>query len=506
MSCNLLLTAASVSSLTCAQLDAQRALPFKTVPYTGGNQNWSLLMPLSINRVSLSSSKTQSNRLLCAASSQLLYRSPANERHSKICSKFTTNDDTDIQLIARVPENNTALTIVSYKLWFIRFRVRRKGSHFHWLLKSLLLSILCSTFDVCIFILTVGIKETHDDNLLHNSSSSGDVDTLQHVLNSGRVRIDCCDSEGTTALMLASAQGHFCCVRILVEAGADVNIRRKILFNATSYRLTEIVPLKSPPQKCGSMHSRSANTGGLLLLNLFSIGMMQHGTTALFFAAEEGHLEIARFLLESGFDVVTNGGMALFIAAQGNYMTIVKTFLEVGCDPNYSMSDGAHSLFVAAQNGHLEVVKILLQNGADVSKARNDGATPLWISCQMGHASIVRELLLWGANVDEARKDGATPLFKASHKGHTAVVEELLEFDPCLGLLANGETALHAACLFGHQEIAKMLIRAGADVQLLNQAGETPLQLAEQLGYDSIINLLSKFIQPAKTVSKETIL
>ncbi|KRZ10473.1 Ankyrin repeat domain-containing protein 29, partial [Trichinella zimbabwensis] len=324
-------------------------------------------------------------------------------------------------------------------------------------------------------------KETHDDNLLHNSSSSGDVDTLQQVLNSGRVRIDCCDSEGTTALMLASAQGHFCCVRILVEAGADVNIRRK------------------------------------------------SGTTALFFAAEEGHLEIARFLLQSGFDVVTNGGMALFIAAQGNYITIVKTFLEVGCDPNYSMSDGAHSLFVAAQNGHLEVVKILLQNGAD------DGATPLWISCQMGHASIVRELLLWGANVDEARKDGATPLFKASHKGHTAVVEELLEFDPCLGLLANGETALHAACLFGHQEIAKMLIRAGADVQLPNQkdhrklhfmvlwrlptrtcafdlcfrwskAGETPLQLAEQLGYDSIINLLSKFIQPAKTVSKETIL
>ncbi|KRZ22449.1 Ankyrin repeat domain-containing protein 29, partial [Trichinella pseudospiralis] len=338
-------------------------------------------------------------------------------------------------------------------------------------------------------------KETHDDNLLHNSSSSGDVDTLQQVLNSGRVRIDCCDSEGTTALMLASAQGHFCCVRILVEAGADVNIRRK------------------------------------------------SGTTALFFAAEEGHLEIACFLLQSGFDVVTNGGMALFIAAQGNYITIVKTFLEVGCDPNYSMSDGSHSLFVAAQNGHLEVVKILLQNGAD------DGATPLWISCQMGHASIVRELLLWGANVDEARKDGATPLFKASHKGHTAVVEELLEFDPCLGLLANGETALHAACLFGHQEIAKMLIRAGADVQLPNQvrkktivnciswcfgvcqrarvlliyasvgqkyklsifiirsvAGETPLQLAEQLGYDSIINLLSKFIQPAKTVSKETIL
>ncbi|OUC40382.1 ankyrin repeat protein [Trichinella nativa] len=501
MSCNLLLTVASVSSLTYAQLDAQRALPFKTVPYTGGNQNWSLLMPLSINRVSLSSSKTQSNRLLCAASSKLLYRSPENERRSKICSKFTTNDDTDIELIARVPENNTALTIVAYKLWIIRFRVRRKGSHFYWLLKSLLLSILCSTFDVCIFILTVGIKETHDDNLLHNSSSSGDVDTLQHVLNSGRVRIDCCDSEGTTALMLASAQGHFCCVRILVEAGADVNIRRK-------------------PQKCGSMHSRSANTGGLLLLNLFSIGMMQQfhfvfarasGTTALFFAAEEGHLEISRFLLESGFDVVTNGGMALFIAAQGNYMTIVKTFLEVGCDPNYSMSDGAHSLFVAAQNGHLEVVKILLQNGADVSKARNlsclqDGATPLWISCQMGHASIVRELLLWGANVDEARKDGATPLFKASHKGHTAVVEELLEFDPCLGLLANGETALHAACLFGHQEIAKMLIRAGADVQLPNQAGETPLQLAEQLGYDSIINLLSKFIQPAKTVSKETIL
>ncbi|KRY85228.1 hypothetical protein T4D_11627 [Trichinella pseudospiralis] len=47
-------------------------------------------MPRSINRVSLSSSETKSNWLLSTASSQLLYRSPANERRSKfLYDKFT---------------------------------------------------------------------------------------------------------------------------------------------------------------------------------------------------------------------------------------------------------------------------------------------------------------------------------------------------------------------------------------------------------------------------------
>ncbi|KXJ79839.1 hypothetical protein RP20_CCG027890 [Aedes albopictus] len=152
--------------------------------------------------------------------------------------------------------------------------------------------------------------------------------------------------------------------------------------------------------------------------------------------------------------------------------------------------DRATPLFIAAQNGHNAVLKLLLAAGAQPDTPRNDGATPLWIASQMGHDHIVKMLLLHGAYVDAVRCDGATALFKAAHKGHSSVVHELLKYRPNLGLIPNGETALHAAALFGHLPIVKQLVAAGADVSLKNQEGMTPLQIARQQKYHSVYQYL----------------
>lgn len=66
-------------------------------------------------------------------------------------------------------------------------------------------------------------------------------------------------------------------------------------------------------------------------------------------------------------------------------------------------------------------------------------------------------------------QDGATPLFKAAHKGHEAVVDALLASKPDLALCQNGESALHAACLFGHLSVVQSLVMAGADIFLRNK-------------------------------------
>lgn len=65
--------------------------------------------------------------------------------------------------------------------------------------------------------------------------------------------------------------------------------------------------------------------------------------------------------------------------------------------------DGATALFIAAQNGHLRILEVLLEHGAKTDAARTDGATPLWIASQMGHDHIVRRLLRAGAKVDATR-------------------------------------------------------------------------------------------------------
>ncbi|XP_028039065.1 ankyrin repeat domain-containing protein 29 isoform X2 [Bombyx mandarina] len=94
-----------------------------------------------------------------------------------------------------------------------------------------------------------------------------------------------------------------------------------------------------------------------------------------------------------------------------------------------------------------------------------------------GHHRVARTLLRAGAHVDQLRQDGATPLFKAAHKGHAAVVAELLKYNPELGLLPNGQSALHGAAMFGALSCVRVLAPA-ADRSLRNAAGHTALQAA----------------------------
>ncbi|XP_076033747.1 uncharacterized protein LOC143020821 isoform X2 [Oratosquilla oratoria] len=269
--------------------------------------------------------------------------------------------------------------------------------------------------------------------------------------------------DGTTPLILAAANSHVSIVKELLDQGADPNMTR---------------------------HT---------------------GTGAIFFAAQGGFLDIVTMLLDNGVNIhqaSKDGGTALVVAAQCGHQDVVEFLLEKGANANVAMRDRASTLFVAAQNGHTGVVKALLKAGARVNTRRVDGATPLWIASQMGHHQAVRILLANGAFHDTPRHDGATPLLKAAHKGHIDVIQELLPYKPSLGLLKNGESALHAAALSGDLRVTKTLLAAGADSSLKNDQGLTPVQIAVQSKhYDCASTLkedLAKRRERAKTASPAT--
>ncbi|XP_013403315.1 ankyrin repeat domain-containing protein 29-like [Lingula anatina] len=202
-------------------------------------------------------------------------------------------------------------------------------------------------------------KETPSDQLLHLASLQGNLEQLRKVLDSGRVHVDCKDKEGTTPLILASANNHLDCVKELLKQGADPGARR----------LT--------------------------------------GTCALFFAAQGGYLDIVKELLENGAPVDLpsyDGGTPLFVACQCNHLDVAEELIARGADIQAEMIDGATSLFIAAQNGHLKMVKFLLSKGAKANARRKDGASALWIACQMGHVTVVKELIDAGAEVDCVRE------------------------------------------------------------------------------------------------------
>lgn len=269
-------------------------------------------------------------------------------------------------------------------------------------------------------------------NAVFWTARRGNATLLRILLNSGRMDVDCRDSVGTTALMVASHCNHMDCVRELILQGAGINIQR------------------------------------------------ESGSTALYFAAQQGNDEIVKFLLEYGASTelsTKNRATPLSIASQCGHLKVVETLLNRRCNVNIQLQDGATSLFLAAQGGHLKVVQQLLSADAEIDQPRQDLTTPLWIAAQMGYIDIVKLLLQHGASSDTSRKDGSTPLFKAAYKGFTEVVRELLMFSPSLGILKNGMTALHAAVLGGSARTVTLLIESGADPSLRNTEKELPSDL-----------------------------
>ncbi|XP_039319815.1 ankyrin repeat domain-containing protein 29 isoform X4 [Saimiri boliviensis] len=223
------------------------------------------------------------------------------------------------------------------------------------------------------------------------------------------------------------------------------------------------------------------------------------GTTALFFAAQQGHNDVVRFLF--GFGASTefrtkDGGTALLAASQYGHMQVVETLLKHGANIHDQLYDGATALFLAAQGGYLDVIRLLLASGAKVNQPRQDGTAPLWIASQMGHSEVVRVMLLRGADRDAARNDGTTALLKAANKGYNDVIEELLKFSPTLGILKNGTSALHAAVLSGNIKTVALLLEAGADPSLRNKANELPAELTKN---ERILRLLRSKEGPRKS-------
>uniref|UniRef100_A0A8C0IPB7 Ankyrin repeat domain 29 n=1 Tax=Chelonoidis abingdonii TaxID=106734 RepID=A0A8C0IPB7_CHEAB len=280
-------------------------------------------------------------------------------------------------------------------------------------------------------------RETPLANAAFWAARKGNLALLQLLLNSGRVDVDCRDSLGTTALMVASHYGHIECVRELVLQGADINLQR------------------------------------------------ESGTTALFFAAQQGHNDVVRFLFEFGASTefrTKDGGTALLAACQYGHTRVVETLLKHGANIHDQLRDGATALFLAAQGGYLDVIRLLLSSGAKVNQPRQDGTAPLWIASQMGHSEIVRVMLLRGADRDATRNVSNFHFWSDSYRDTASKLKTF-----CIFIATNGTSALHAAVLGGNVKAVALLLEAGADPSLRNKANELPAELTQN---ERILRLL----------------
>ncbi|KAJ3281701.1 hypothetical protein HK104_011321, partial [Borealophlyctis nickersoniae] len=136
-------------------------------------------------------------------------------------------------------------------------------------------------------------------------------------------------------------------------------------------------------------------------------------------AAYKGHIDVVRWCLESDrMNVHVYGGDALCRAADGGHLDIVKLLLDEGVDLHAHCDE---ALSAAAENGHLEVVSLLLERGVDLH-ARGDEA--FRVAASWGHVEVVRLFLGNGADV-HAR--GNEALRTAARMAHMDMVGLLLE-------------------------------------------------------------------------------
>ena len=141
---------------------------------------------------------------------------------------------------------------------------------------------------------------------------------------------------------------------------------------------------------------------------------------------------------------------------EGDLQT-VKTLLF---DSDNNKFDMEGALITAADYGHIEIVRFLIQNNTDINHINSTKDTALTLAAEQGHTEIVNLLITNGAKVNHKTKFGNTALTKAAKNGHLNVVDLLIANDADINQInLRGETALIRAQKQKHTKVEKNLTK-----------------------------------------------
>jgi uncharacterized protein len=189
---------------------------------------------------------------------------------------------------------------------------------------------------------------------------------------------------------------------------------------------------------------------------------------ALIDSASKGDVGSVRNLLAQGANVRVRdaaGRTALLAATYDNRVDVARMLIAAGADVNAQDDIKNSAYLLAGARGYLDILKLTIAAGADLASTNRFGGTALIPACHYGHVETVRYLLATKIDIDHVNNLGWTALFEAV-------------------ILGDGGAA--------HTEIVRLLVRAGAKIQIADRQGVTPLAHARQRGYREIQAILEK--------------
>ncbi|KAM6044111.1 ankyrin repeat and SAM domain-containing protein 1A isoform 4-T4 [Chlamydotis macqueenii] len=148
---------------------------------------------------------------------------------------------------------------------------------------------------------------------------------------------------------------------------------------------------------------------------------------------------------------------------------------------NEQNNDNETALHCAAQYGHTEVVKVLLEELTDPTMRNNKFETPLDLAALYGRLEVVKMLLNAHPNLLSCNTKKHTPLHLAARNGHKTVVHVLLDAGMDSNYQTEKGSALHEAALFGKTDVVQILLAAGIDVNIKDNRGLTALDIVREL-------------------------
>ncbi|HXI32031.1 MAG TPA: ankyrin repeat domain-containing protein, partial [Vicinamibacterales bacterium] len=337
------------------------------------------------------------------------------------------------------------------------------------------------------------------ETVLMAAARAGNPAAVQALL-AHHARLDARERRGQTALMWAAAEGHAAVVQTLIDAGADV------------------------------------------------FATLESGFTPFFFAVREGHIDVVRALVDAGVDVnatvqraetgrpikytykpAARDTSALLLAVQNGHFELAIALVDLGADPNDrrsgftplhtltwvrkpDSSDGSEPAPIGSGRlTSLEFVREIVKRGADVnlrlpkgtpkvpntsSRIDAEGATPFLFAADRSDVPLMQLLVELGADPLLPNFTGSTPLMAAAGLGTTEPLEEAgeeIEALEAVNILLdlgadidavddNGDTAMHGAAYNSYPLVVQLLADRGADPQVWkerNKFGRTPLFIAE---------------------------
>jgi len=298
-------------------------------------------------------------------------------------------------------------------------------------------------------------------------------------------------ANGTTILMDAALSGSADAVNVLLDHGANVNAKEKVngqtavMFAAWENRGAVIRALAAHKADLRVTTNVTKLERETLDENGNPINQTVNDPDRI--AGDPTPRRGAAGPQEPSANLIMGGLTALLIAARDGQLDAVQALVESGADVDQiSAGDKSNPLIIAIANGHYGVAKYLADHGADPNIVNIDGLSPLWATMNMRYAPVswapnprtdqeidslilIADLLDHGANPNIQTLKRKLWFSPSSHDQTWA--------DP------RNSTPFFRAAEASDVDAMKLLVERGADPNLPNMIGTTPLMVAAGLGW-----------------------